>query len=213
MYPEMSIATVLKYRNDKLPRSHLPGFTEFSERIIPRHFLFVIDDSKSMRQYIEQILDAAEAFFWLVKDIDTKIELRFASEPKKRYHPSLFQLTSLPYQGLINRIRQRLVGRSGTECNMERQLDNIFDEKVIKKSRPTSVLIFTDGVWEPRTRSKGGNVEASVRSVVDKMEDEGIKRTDFTIQFVRFGHDQLGVSRLTYLDDSLGFRNRKGDER
>ncbi|CAM1507875.1 Fc.00g047230.m01.CDS01 [Cosmosporella sp. VM-42] len=208
MYPEMTIAAVLAHRDNKLPRSQLDGFSAFSDEMTPRHFLFVIDDSESMRPYTSQILNAAQAYFWIVKDIGN-IELRFASEPRRQF-PRVSRPASYTYRGLVEEIRRRFVSKPGTLCNMEKQLNVIFNDKVIKKSRPTSVLVFTDGVWHPETRSSSGNVETSIRSVVSKMVKEVIDRTDFTIQFVRFGENKLGVSRLRYLDDDLKLKNTNG---
>ncbi|KAK7413751.1 hypothetical protein QQX98_007394 [Neonectria punicea] len=213
IYPVETVDIVNNLRQRRGRREDLDGFNRFSMEIGKRQFLFIIDDSVSMRKHGLNIEKTAEALLWLVKDLEG-IKLRFTSKPNKIHRPStiisqrltnfagLTKSKGLKTKGLLDIIRKKLYYTpSGATCNMEQCLDRIFSGQAIRRDRPMCVLIFTDGVWQPRTQSRGGNAENSIANIVSHMKTQQMGRTNFAIQFVRFGEDPLGTSRLRFLDN------------
>jgi hypothetical protein len=103
-----------------------------------------------------------------------------------------------PVRDWLNKDRNEL-------CNMRHALSQIFrDTSLIDTKKPTSVLVFTNGVWENRDDDHR-LVEGYIASILRRMEDKGVSDTDFTFQFVSFGNDRNGLARMTYLDDDALF--------
>ena len=74
------------------------------------------------------------------------------------------------------------------------------------KSKTITLLVFTDGIWGS-TKEKA--VETKIREFVGEVEqgtneteqDSGQARS--SIEFISFGQDFKGLTRLQYLDDDL----------
>ncbi|KAM0546040.1 hypothetical protein ACHAPJ_011054 [Fusarium lateritium] len=202
------ISDVINLRDSTRAREEMPGYELFKLQIQPRHFIILIDDSRSMRAEY-QVMDVAESLAWLVKYIDSLgVEVRLTSNPNNRYQSTsksfrtrMFGLTQ-PTDNLFKPIREWFRGHKGAgQCNMELALNNIFKEAgVVNPDHPTSVLVLTNGIWQGGN-SKGDNIKESIAHVVKRMKDMNMLRTDFTIQFVSFGNDPIGIGRLQYIDD------------
>ncbi|KAF5010237.1 hypothetical protein FDECE_3596 [Fusarium decemcellulare] len=212
LYPTVTVDDVITHRQDRGKREDLKGYKSFKRSCKRRHFMFIIDDSESMRKMLNEVSKTADALLWILKDIDFEgVELRFTSDPTRR-HPGMFlPIWRRSTDTLVRKIRDWFKADEADRfCNMELSLDNIFnDDKAVDLKRPTSVLILTDGIWEGGDEL-GGGLEANISRVVKQMEKKGIPRTGFTIQFVSFGNDPAGISRLKYLDDDAPFQNKKG---
>ncbi|KPM37133.1 hypothetical protein AK830_g9446 [Neonectria ditissima] len=221
IYPHVTVADVNKHRRNQHKQEQIAGFKTFAKDVGKRRFLFIIDDSKSMRQYAPEVRETAEALLWLVKDQD--FELRFTSEPGESHKPlrivpqALNKFTKargVKTKGLVDLISKKFdeSNRPKASCNMEICLDGIFtDDQIIRKGRRVCVIIFTDGVWQRQAKSPGGNVENSIVNIVKKMNDHRMARTDVSIQFLRFGDDGLGIKRLKFLDDKARIHNGDGE--
>lgn len=208
LYRSTTVDDVVQYRGFKAKKDRLPGYEQFCHRIGRRHFMFIIDDSISMRGVKSEVLKMVEALVWLVRDIDsTGPEIRFTSRPKKRY-PRGPGITRRFYTAdmLTSPLRHWEDGDGAEyECNMKHVLNQIFeDASIVDPKNPTSVLIFTNGSWDVDTVEDRG-VEECITNVIGNMRRKRISNTGFTFQFVSFGDDQDGLARLTYLDDYAPF--------
>lgn len=76
-----------------------------------------------------------------------------------------------------------------------------FSKKKKKKKRGVTIYVFTDGVWQDRPDLCG--VEEPIKTIVDKLNSEGMMKCHVGIQFIRFGTHTLGGSRLKRLDSRL----------
>ncbi|KAF4468947.1 serine threonine kinase [Fusarium albosuccineum] len=212
LYPNVTVDDVIAHHQGQGKREDFMGYKSFKRSCKRRHFMIIIDDSQSMRKRLNEVYRTAEALLWILKDID--LELRFTSDPTRRHRGISIPIWRRSTGTLVRKIRQWFnANEADTFCNMELAITKIFNEdKVVDLKRPTSVLILTDGIWEGGGRLAGGGVEANITSVVRQMEKKEIPRTGFTIQFVSFGNDPAGISRLKYLDDDAPYQNKKGEK-
>ncbi len=202
-YPHTTVENVEKWKRTKAV-GELPGRDRALRQLRNREQVFVIDDSENIcRHYQSEVARTAKVLMHLVKDCDPNgIELRFTSNPGKAYKGTTFFGAKTKTKHLVDKIRTHLDTCDAGPCNMEQQLDVILKD-VVRADRKTSITVFTDGVWERGTPADGGGVEDTLISVADRIHRWGMRRTDIAIQFVRFGDDELGIRRLTYLDDHL----------
>lgn len=208
MYGTTTVDDAFRHRRNNGRRETLDGYTKFRQRIAPRHFIILIDDSESMRIMFREVLKVVEILVWLVKDLDSLgVDIRFASNPIKR-HTRTFPRPST--DRLMASVRQWFDKNEADKyCNMKYLLNKVFaDDKIVSPRYPTSVLVLTDGVWEGGPIQDIG-VEQSISQVIEQMDEKGVSDTDFTFQFVRFGNDPDGLARLKYLDDEAVFESSK----
>ena len=66
--------------------------------------------------------------------------------------------------------------------------------------KPLSFYILTNGIWQPN------EVGPIIISLVDSMRAKQLPKEHVGIQFIRFGEDPHGVSRLNHLDRGLGLK-------
>lgn len=215
---EVTVKEVLDHQAKGLTRDTLPGYQEFCEEMMgKRHFLLLIDDSPSMSRYQDHVNQAVKAFTWLLEDHETdRVEVRFLSKPSQsHFHkpPHQSRLHKLKNwrntkKGLVDivehvekSLRERFDGGSGSACKMEQCLNAIFGEdKMVRHGKPTSVYVLTNGIWG-NTPGERGKVAASIQELIAKMKRREMTRTEFCIQFVRYGNDVAAIEKLTYLDD------------
>jgi hypothetical protein len=208
MYGTTTVDDAFRHRQNNGRRETLDGYLKFRRRMTPRHFIILIDDSESMRIMFREVLKVVEVLVWLVKDFDSLgVDVRFASNPTKR-HTRTFPRPST--DKLMAPIRQWFDKNDADRyCNMKYLLNKIFaDDKIVNPKHPTSVLVLTDGVWEGGPIQDSG-VEESISQVIQQMNEKGVRDTDFTFQFVRFGNNPDGLARLKYLDDEAVFESSK----
>ncbi|KAF4964969.1 hypothetical protein FSARC_7147 [Fusarium sarcochroum] len=218
LFPNKFVSDIINCRRSRQAREEILGFERFKQTIQPRHFIIVIDDSTLMRA-IEQVMDIAESLVWLLKPIDSLgVEIRLTSNPNKRYqlNPKAFRskIFRLPQttESFFKPIREWFRGERGSgPCNMEFALNKIFREAgVVNPDHPTSVLVLTNGIWEGGC-NRGDNIKGTIAHVVKQMESMNMLRTEFTIQFVSFGNDPIGIGRLDYVDDNPP-KNSQGEK-
>ena len=189
----------------------MEGYEKFCNRMGNRRFVFIIDDSETMRDREREVLKVLEVLVWLVWKIDQSgPEIRFTSKPDKKFpierRPRVLLKMELMRNALdkfINPVRQWLSGNDAeTLCNMKHSFNQIFsDASMVDPKRPTSVIVLTDGIWEKGGSLEEKGVEACITKIIKRMEDKGIGDTAFAFQFVSFGDDRAGLARMTYLDD------------
>ncbi|KAF4340206.1 serine threonine kinase [Fusarium beomiforme] len=208
MYPNITIDYVVTHRRNNRERESLDGYEQFSNRMGRRYFVFIIDDSVTMRRREHEVVKVIEVLVWLVRRFHPAgPEIRFTSKPDQRYpmqrRPQIFSQT-LKMERFIDPVQKWLSGSEAEKlCNMKLAFNRIFDDlNMVDAKRPTSVIVLTDGIWEGSTslgQEKG--VEACITKVIKRMEKKSLGDTTFTFQFLSFGNDPDGLRRLIYLDD------------
>jgi hypothetical protein len=204
MYGDLTIDGVVNHRKKNGKRELLGGYEQFCNRMGRRRFVFIIDDSVTMRSREREVLKVIEVLVWLVRKIDPAgPEIRFTSKPDKKYPIERRPRFLLKIDKFINPVRQWLSGNDAeTLCNMKHSFNQVFaDANMVDPKRPTSVIILTDGIWEGGGPIEEKGVEACITKVIKRMEEKGLGDTAFTFQFLSFGNDPDGLRRLIYLDD------------
>ncbi|KAJ4136563.1 hypothetical protein NW768_004180 [Fusarium equiseti] len=172
----------------------LPGMEIARRRIcadIGRDQIMIIDDYSSMRQHMVQVKMAARVISYVAKTADYNgMEVYTASEAAKK--PRIC-ITSSQIEKEIGKMKT-IEGK----CDMGACLNHILDKILIdgKKVKPTSIYIYTDGAWEPRT-----NVEQPIYRAINHLIQNGQSTSTLMLQFVQFGHDEKGTKHLRFLDD------------
>ena len=67
--------------------------------------------------------------------------------------------------------------------------------KAKETTLPLSLYIFTDAVWQPVC-----DVTDVITSLVDTLKEQNLHKQQVGLQFIRFGNQAAGVSRLERLD-------------
>lgn len=151
----------------------------------------LIDNFKSMGQYRTKVTKTARVISYVAKAVDEDgMELYAASEIIKK--PRIYKTSSQ-----IEKAITRMPTVDGT-CNMRRCLDTILDRVLVgRKVKPTSIYIYTDGVWE----SGADQIKFSIKRAIDYLIKCGQPSSTLMFQFVQFGSDREGTGRLKFLDN------------
>jgi hypothetical protein len=179
----------------------------------------LIDDSESMREHRGELQDVFEALAKITVTTDPDgIDLYFTNSPTTPQHDKKWK----PLVQLIE--RRKFTG----DCDMKSALQSIFDDFTAnfdtslekprtnkrlsrfnpfaskaagshKKKRGLSVYVLTTGVWQKRPRPVCG-VDEPIRNVVCKLNENKHLDTRVGVQFIHFGDDAIGASRVAYLD-------------
>jgi hypothetical protein len=200
--PRLSLGELWSYREmgkrriQSIPDSVKETIEDMKNCIDGRDHLFIVDDSETMGVYKEQLIRAFSSFSYVAKEVDKDgLELILISKHRKVY-------SKRQTSKLCNKIRR-------SEFNsrpdmMEDRFDGIVRDHIIprlaRSKKPLSVLIFTDGCWGDDATAAAG-VQNPVKHLMQWLVGEGIGRTRVMLSFIRFGHDDLGIRHLNYLDD------------
>ena len=161
-----------------------------------------------MKQHKGEVRDLLELLGYIVKSKDPDgIELHFtkSSERKDKAKNTSQLLRTLD--------AVRYIGKS----NIRLQLGEILQDyhtklrdqppprsllklvRTRRRVRRQTVYIFTDGVWQPEC-----DPSEMIGKLVKSLEENHMEREQFGIQFIRFGNDPEGKTRLDKLDSGLG---------
>ena len=161
-----------------------------------------------MKPYSGEVRDLFALLGYMVKSKDPDgIELHFtkSSERKDRAKNTgqlLRTLGTVSYFGKSN-IRLQLgeilqdYHAKLKDQTPQRSLLKIMRPR--RRARRQTVYIFTDGVWQPEC-----DPSEMIEKLVKSLEQNSMEREQFGIQFIRFGNDLEGKSRLDKLDSGLG---------
>ncbi|KAF5971616.1 serine/threonine protein kinase [Fusarium bulbicola] len=169
----------------------LPGMQEAYSKYAEakeRDQIILVDNFSSMGEYKPKAMEMGRVISYLMKRSDALgIEVFAASETEK---PQICT-TSTNVERAIGKMKTV----QGT-CNMGKCLDGVLNQ-VLRPGqfRPTSIYIFTDGVWEPGH----DRVTWSINRAIDFLHDHGYKSSALMFQFIRFGNDAEGIARLDVL--------------
>ncbi|XTI93229.1 kinase-like protein [Cenococcum geophilum] len=208
--PNLSVEKAREWRNRR--KTHRSGFKEYS---LPdchllvetknRDHVFIIDDSSSMCEHWDKVLDLLDTLAYIVKPLDPDgVEIYFTINDEhytKRNSSDLVRIAE----------RARPLKCSSRLSNISIKLGSILEdyEKGLKKPergwfgprevRKKSIYVFTDGVWRPQADAAG-----PIKSLVSTLEQLRKPRNQIGIQFIQFGGDVDGHARLAYLDSQMG---------
>lgn len=101
---------------------------------------------------------------------------------------------------LINKVIKHLSSRAGESPKRVLSLSGLVGRS--HKGGPVSIYILTDGVCD----SSGGGLcraDLPIKQLIEEIKRRNLSKTHVSIQFIRFGNDEIGIQRLTHLDDGL----------
>ena len=85
--------------------------------------------------------------------------------------------------------------------NMEHTLSIVFDKYINRGERKqTTLLIFTDGIWEG---TKGPTAVEELIQRFSRMAKDRLQKRWFSIEFISFGQTEHAIRHLLYLDDQF----------
>lgn len=162
-----------------------------------------------MEPYWDDMIDLFAVMAWLIKDADPDgMELYTTVSDgrplkSKDVTPLLTALKSKPQTGMtdINLSLGRILDDYKSKLHEQRSHRSFWRTARTgsRDVRPMTLYVLTDGKWE-----SPADAETPIRSLVKKLGELGLQRRQFGIQFISFGNDPGGLSRLKILDDQLG---------
>jgi len=214
--PQARLEDILDYGQGKSVDSNTATLVEYLEHNLGGHDqLFFIEDSVSMFEHKQLIVEAFNALAYIAKRLDPdEFELVFASRPR-----------SIHKSKLMSRLRD-LVSKCefrGEGSQMSAQMAELVQHVLIPRLPPkfagvnvnlrarksTSVHVFTDGNWGELHPEKSGacGVEVELERLIKVMQERKLDVSQLMVHFVRFGDRENGRVHLQTLDD-FGQRNR-----
>lgn len=178
-----------------------------------RDWMFLVDDSASMRLHWADVSKTVRATEWLLSDCqESSVDLFFTSEPVMGYQRK--------QDGFLTDIVRSQ--QPWDICAMNESLETVFDrvitdrlrprvQKHASTQRPISIHVLTDGVWQTSGKQNGtplAGVKRAIKRIANELDQQGRNRESLAIQFIRFGNDESGGGRLKELDDWCHNRQR-----
>ncbi|KAF5690645.1 serine threonine kinase [Fusarium denticulatum] len=182
----------------------LPGMEEARSKIAEakgRDQIMLMDNFGSMEEHKPKAMKTARVISYVAKIADDNgMEVFAASETAKK--PVI--CTS---SGKVEKVIKKMRIVNG-KCDMYKCLDDILNRVLDPAQfRPTSIYIYTDGVWEPGD----DKVKLLISRAIDFLDRHGHKSSALMFQFIRFGNDPTGTERLDYLDNQCKRRTKTND--
>ncbi|CCT63239.1 uncharacterized protein FFUJ_00135 [Fusarium fujikuroi IMI 58289] len=156
-----------------------------------RDQIMLVDNFGSMEEHKPKAMRTARVISYVAKIADDNgMEVFAASETTKK--PQVCT-NSTKVEKAIKKMKT-VQGK----CNMHKCLNDILSQVLMPgQFRPTSIYIYTDGVWEPGE----DRVKLLISKAIDFLHRHGHKSPALMFQFIRFGNDPTGIERLDYLDN------------
>ncbi|SCO78686.1 uncharacterized protein FRV6_02899 [Fusarium oxysporum] len=172
----------------------LSGMQEARSKIAEakgRDQIMLVDNFSSMEEHKLKAMKTGRVISYVAKIADDNgMEVFAASET-----------TNKPRICTNSTKVEKAIGKMKTvkgKCNMQKCLDDILNRVLVPgQFRPTSIYIYTDGVWEPGD----DGVKVLISRAIDFLDRYEYKSSALMFQFVRFGSDATGTERLDYLDN------------
>lgn len=169
-----------------------------------------------MQKHIDDVLLFVHCVGYLVKQLDRNgLQVIMTSNPRD---PKTCKTSTEAKDFVKSRFRH-----GGHQCNMayalEQALQDVYgslaqlaptskrrsllNRAIHGKAKPFSILVFTDGVWNDIEDGVSG-ADHPIEECIRMMKEHNVSKSNVAIQFLRFGDEQKGIKRLTFLDDELG---------
>lgn len=198
--PHATIDQVLDWitqsKKTLLPGWNAPIMMSYLAYLRGKDQIFVIDTSASMRKHKPEIRKTFEALAYIVKRLDPDgIDIYFTTSGEVGHgshrEKLLVQLDKTKFDGhtMMESALARVLG------NKKRWSTSFLNSN---KNDGKSIYVFTDGMWHGNDDYLCGIPEL-IKRKVEKMDS----RAKLGIQFIQFGNDAVGTSRLKELDDGL----------
>ena len=181
--------------------------------------VFLIDDSTSMQEHWDDVVPLLDILAYIVKRTDKSgIDLFFTmsdstcTDEKKttnlvdvanKHRPPKAKEGKEHLSNIHNRLSS-ILGK------YERRLKE-EDQRKLRSSqnrpwhahdpndvRKLSLYIFTDGIWQPEA-----DAFSPIKSIVETLDQFKKPKDQVGIQFIQFGNDTEGSTRLSFLDNGL----------
>lgn len=157
--------------------------TNMSEQIM------LIDNFSSMSSHRDAVAKTARAISYVTKVADKDgMDLYLASNTST----ATKCVSSTVLESKIRKVRT-----VDGMCNLRNCLDDILKPVFQHPIKPTSLYVYTDGVWEPGIPE----VHLVIKDSIERLVKAGKPPTTLMFQFIQFGDDAEGTERLRYLDD------------
>ncbi|KAF4982069.1 hypothetical protein FDECE_17584 [Fusarium decemcellulare] len=181
----------------------LLGMQEARSRIKERKGrdqIMLVDNCASMETHMKQVAKTARVISYVAKVTDDNgMDLYFASDPTQ------------PKNCSSSRAIESAIKAEGTvegECNMFKCLHDILESVWENGLKPTSIYVYTDGVWES---DDDHQVDILIKQSIKRLVDAKKLPSTLMFQFIQFGNDEKGTKRLQDLDDNCTERHELGD--
>ncbi|KAK7746979.1 hypothetical protein SLS53_002167 [Cytospora paraplurivora] len=102
---------------------------------------------------------------------------------------------------LISKVIQDLPSGAGAQSKKRKGFMGLIGKSY--KGRPISIYVLTNGVWNSTQATSTCGADGPILQLIREIKDRNLRRDQVSIQFIRFGNDETGIKRLTYLDDAL----------
>ena len=156
----------------------------------------MIDDSPSMTDHWDDVVDTVQALAYLTKRVDPDgIDLYFVSAPSERHHKQ-------DSTGLVRIVREHSPSQG---CFIEACLNTLTSDRIIPQTRfggrKLSIYILTDGEWSDNENNLFCGVDKPIRRIVSELKRQHLAPNTVALQFVRFGDSHVAKRRLRALDN------------
>ncbi|KAK4178481.1 kinase-like domain-containing protein [Triangularia setosa] len=183
-----------------------------------REQIFIVDNSASMFEHWNNVLETVEAISYVVKGCDPDgVELFLVSDPqkpkkakkdatqdlvrylKKQKRPATQNDNlELNFGQILNKVRSMMQDAKGGNNSL------ISLSPFSSNTRAgVSIYFLTDGIWFDDDSDGHSAIAAPILNLIKMMKRANYDRTEIMIQFIQFGNDVRGTERLVYLDDGL----------
>ncbi|KAF9773688.1 hypothetical protein IL306_008447 [Fusarium sp. DS 682] len=172
----------------------LPGMEEARSKISEndgRDQILLFDDCGSMHKHKKKAMKTARVISYIAKEADNDgMEVYAASRTAKG---PIICKNSTDVESAIGKFKTV----PGT-CKLKKCLEDIL-KRVLKEHnfKPTSIYIFTDGIWEPGD----DQIKAVIKRAIKFLIQHQLSSSELMFQFVQFGNDPEGEARMRRLDN------------
>ncbi|KAJ3526325.1 hypothetical protein NM208_g11246 [Fusarium decemcellulare] len=164
-----------------------------------RDQIMLIDNFASMETHMPQVAKTARVISYVAKVADDNgMDVYFASDPTRSKKCSC----STAVESAI-KVEKTVKG----ECNMFKCLNDILETVWENGLKPTSIYIYTDGVWESDDDHR---VDFLIKQSIQRLVEAKKQPSTLMFQFIQFGQDEKGSKRLQQLDDNYTERHELG---
>lgn len=185
--PNLSVKDGLDWKSKRKSgsRASIPH-AELLTELENRKFVFLIDNSESMKAHMPNVKDLIGLLVYMLKRCSPNgIDFYFTSKRTK-------VRTATKTKDILRYLNSTVaVGR----CNMEDRLGSILEDYLAKFDRTGFSRLPQDGVWQPNNEPS-----KAIAPLLKWVKQQDLRWNHFGIQFIRFGHNLEGMKRLAQLD-------------
>ncbi|KAF2852755.1 hypothetical protein T440DRAFT_17282 [Plenodomus tracheiphilus IPT5] len=185
-------------RKDQKPPPKYPIFEEELASLKDRDHIFLIDNSKSMKPFEQQVRRTFASLGYIVKRFDPDgIDLYFSRDAEhvrdKHRAKLLARLDDVNFHGAGS--IENMLGKILSKFTDPSLLSSFLKPK---NAWGVSIYVLTDGLWGCETEGNLCGIPELMQATVNKLPH----RVGLGIQFIQFGHNKIGTWRLRELDNA-----------